>query len=113
MTNEAIIFNRSVALMKAGILKGTGRYFSFTDDTGNTMTLEEPEAIHTFQEWKRLGYAVRRGQKAVAFIQIWKYKEPKKADDTTGTVAMTIEERSFFMKNAAFFTAEQVEPLKV
>lgn len=109
MTNAQIIFNRSITLMQSGIIKGSGKFLNVVDQAGNTSLLEIPEPLHTFNEWKKLGYVVRRGQKARAYIQIWKYKEPKEVEE--GKV-LTEEEKHFFMKNAAFFAFDQLEPLK-
>ena len=109
MTNAQIIFERSVTLMNSGIIKGSGKFLNMIDENGNESILEIPEPLHTFNEWKKLGYVVRRGQKARAYIQIWKYKEPKEEEE--GKV-ITEEEKRFFMKNAAFFAFDQLEPIR-
>ena len=111
MTNAQIIFERSVTLMNSGIIKGSGKFLNVIDENGNESLLEIPEPLHTFNEWKKLGYVVRRGQKAKAFIQIWKYAEPKAKDDEASKV-LTEEEKHFFMKNAAFFAFDQLEPIR-
>lgn len=88
MTNEQIIYNNAAILALNG-------------------TIKPGEAIHTFQRWKALGYSVRKGEKAVAKFPIWKMGTRKNDDgeeEQTGRM---------FMKNSAFFSASQVEPLKV
>lgn len=38
------------------------------------------ESFHTFQEWKRLGYSVKKGQHAAIVCNLWKYTDkPGKA----------------------------------
>ena len=108
MTNAQIIMNESVVLMEQGILKGTGRMLTAIclDADGNEYEkeVEEPETIHTFQTWKKLGYIVKKGQKAKAQFPIWKHVEKKKDD---GEI-----ESKMFMKKASWFSFEQVEPIK-
>lgn len=110
MTNEQIIFNASVELMENGTIKGTGRFFEYQDEEGAMHRLEEPEELHTFAAWKDLGRVVRKGEKCVAKIQIWKYAKSKKAEENEETADAS--EGRCFMKTAAFFTFSQTEPLK-
>lgn len=49
MTNEQIIFNNSIELMDAGIIKGTGRFIIVEDENGQKKEMPEPEPIHTYQ----------------------------------------------------------------
>ena len=112
MTNAQIIFNASVKLMQDGIIKGTGRVFQFEDEDG-LHELEEPEALHTFATWKELGRVVKKGEKARAKIQIWKYAKSKNTDDAAEDVQKLEEsDGRCFMKTAYFFTIDQTEPLK-
>ena len=55
MTNEQIIFNASMELLKDGIIKSTGRSFTFENENGEKITVNEPEPMHTFAKWKELG----------------------------------------------------------
>ena len=64
MTNAEIIFRESVPLAEKGILE-------YEDDGF-------PEPILSFDGWRRLGYSVMKGEKAIAAFHIWVYK-PKKA----------------------------------
>lgn len=110
MTNAQIIFNASVSLMENGVIKGTGRFFEYEDESGNRCKLEEPEALHTFAAWKERGRAVKKGEKCKARIDIWKQGKSYK---TTNKETGEEEEREgrMFMKTAFFFTFDQTEPI--
>lgn len=107
MTNEQIIFNNSVELMKNGKIGKTGRQLEVEDENGNKIMLDEPEAIHTFQAWKAQGFCVKKGEKAVAQFYIWKCVS-KKVENSEG---MTEDQKKMFMKKASFFSASQVMAL--
>lgn len=106
MTNEQIIFNNSIELMDAGIIRSTGRTIIVEDENGQKTEMQEPEPIHTYQAWKQLGYQVQRGQKAKASFLIWKHtvKKAKQEQDE--------DEEKMFMTKAFFFTFDQVEPIE-
>lgn len=110
MTNAQIIFNASMALLEAGTIKGTGRFFTYEDEDGNKKQIEEPETLHTFAVWKKLGRVVKKGEKCKARIMIW-----KQGKDRTVTDEETGEEETktgrMFMKTAFFFTIDQTEPI--
>lgn len=107
MTNAQIIFNEAVELMKNGKIGTTGRQFEVEDENGNKMVLDEPEDIHTFQAWKKLGYCVKKGEKAVAQFHIWKCV----SKETENSEGMTEEQKRMFMKKASFFSASQVQAM--
>ena len=120
MTNAMIILNESIELMKQGVLKGTGQYITVESKDGKKEQLEMPEGIHTFNGWKERGFTVKKGEKSKIKFPIWKYTT-KKLDTDTGNTAtdnMNAEinrqggESNLFMKTAAFFTAEQVQPIE-
>jgi hypothetical protein len=111
MTNEQIVLKKRIELMNAGIIKGTGRQFTIELADGETKTVDEPEFIHTFAVWKSLGYVVKKGEHAIAVIDIWKQGKPRTAkDEKTGEE--TEKAGRMFMKTAYFFKFDQVEPLK-
>lgn len=119
MTNEMIILTNSLRLMEEGILKGSGQFGTMETDLG-TVEIELPEAIHTFQKWKELGYSVKKGEKSSIKFPIWKHTR-KMLDTNTDNAelnkanAMVNEQggqTNMFMKTAAFFTFAQVEPIK-
>lgn len=109
MTNAMIILLESVKLMEEGKIKGSG----IKGKTPEGKEIELPEAIHTYQAWKSLGYQVKKGSKAVAQFPVWKYiggmknKEKEVRDD----VDVEENENKGYcrMKMASFFTADQVE----
>ena len=103
MTNEQIIFSASQQLAQDGHIKYTGRIFKAVDADGTEITIKETEAIHTYSTWKKLGFQVQKGQKAVARLTIWKHAV--KVNEETGE-----ETPRMFMKSSAFFSASQVEP---
>lgn len=119
MTNAQIIFNKSIELMENGLLNGTGKFITVIQLNENgeeeKKVIEEPEAIHTYAAWKQLGYQVKRGNKAVAQINIWKHVSKKEemevtyTDGTTGTEE--IDNPKMFMKLSSFFSASQVEKI--
>ena len=108
MTNAEIIDRAKIELFKQGILKGTGRMFEAVDKDGNPVMVPEIEQIHTFNGWKELGYKVKKGEHARARFSIWKYstKEVEKEDGKTESKS------AVFMKQACWFTADQVELVK-
>lgn len=104
MTNEMIILMESVKLMEDGKIKGTGEFITVTDKDGEKKDLELPEAIHTFRTWKKLGFSVKKGEKAVAQFPVWKYVKGKK-DEETGEETKP----KMYLKKASFFTVDQVQ----
>jgi hypothetical protein len=110
MTNAQIIFNQSVALMENGIIKGTGRFFTYEDENGEKKQLEEPEPLHTFARWKEYGRQVKKGEHAKASFMIWKAGQAKtEADPNEASEEPQIR---MFMKKAFFFTLDQTEEIK-
>lgn len=109
MTNAEIVFLNSLDLMEIGVLKGNGIMFGYKGTDGQMHTLEMPEDIYTFGAWKKMGFAVRKGEHAKACFPVWKYIKDagEAADDEDGD-----SDGKCYMKMAYFFTADQVEPLK-
>lgn len=90
MTNSEIIMGNMVMLIADGVIT-------------------EDNVIHTYAHWKSLGFQVKKGEHAIAKFPIWKYTKKKNKD-------MSEEEAQqkgyCFMKNSAWFTDTQVEPIK-
>ena len=61
--------------------------------------------LNTFQEWKKRGYSVIKGQKAFISTNLW--KPVVKKDKETGK-----EKRIMITVKASLFSAEQVELIK-
>lgn len=90
MTNSEIILGNMAILIADGVIT-------------------EDNVIHTYAHWKSLGFQVKKGEHAIAKFPIWKYTKKKDKD-------MSEEEAQqkgyCFMKNSAWFTDAQVEPIK-
>lgn len=65
--------------------------------------------IHTYAKWRELGYQVKRGETSQHKITIWKCAVKVKHNDEDNA---DYESSKLFMKTAAFFTVNQVEPIK-
>jgi len=118
MTNAQTIFNESVRLMKDGIIGTTGNKITITyekDGQNITEVIDEPEPIHTFAAWKSLGFKVKKGEKSIAKIDIWKCTikpESMTSKDEHGEeVTITEDTKNMFRKTAYFFKLTQVEPI--
>lgn len=116
MTNNMILFNASQELAENGVIAYTGRTMAYTLPDGSVIEAKETEAIHTFLEWKKAGYMVQKGQKAVAKIAIWNFtdkpsKVTKKIREEAGKDPEAADPH-YYMKEAAFFSASQVAPIE-
>lgn len=110
MTNSKIIADRAEALADAGIIRRTGAPVTVIYADGTEAKIQLPEAIHTYQKWRDLGFQVRRGEKAVDSFPVWKYRAGKEAaEDADGEK----EKGRLFMRKAAFFAASQVDKAEV
>ena len=114
MTNAQIIFNKSIDLMKKGIIGTTGRKIriNYQNEKGEEVSeiIDEPEEIHTFADWKARGYFVNKGEKAIARFTIWNFtskptKAAREAAEAAGKEAN--EDPRYYMKEACFFTKSQ------
>ena len=91
--------------MEEGILQGTGNIIEVEDENGEKKQIEEPEQIHTYQGWKSLNRQVKRGEKSIATIQIWKHTTQKsKAEDED-------DQEKMFLTKAFFFRETQTEAI--
>lgn len=111
MTNEMIIMDHAQQLAEEGKIAYTGNTVTLETVDGEGIVFKETEQIHAYARWKAMGFQVRKGEKAVAKFKVWKYAAKKKADD--GEETDEKESRGkMFMKQAAFFSAAQVEPIQ-
>jgi hypothetical protein len=101
MKNEIIILDAKQKLAEQGLIKYTGRTLMIELMDGSEYTFKETEQIHTFMEWKRLGYKVKKGNKAITKLQIW---VPTVKENEDG-----VKTTKFWLKNSAFFSESQVE----
>lgn len=109
MKNEYIIMLESIRLMEAGIIAGSGEMVTVTYTDGTTKQVEMPEAIHTYQRWKAMGYQVQKGEKAIAQFCIWKYTAAKSKDESEEQAQ---ENGHCFMKLSSFFKMSQVQKIE-
>lgn len=112
MTNAAIINEAAYQLMVEGKIGTTGRAITvkMLDKDGNEFekVIPEPEMLHTFQHWKSLGFKVKKGEHAVARIEIWKHASKMETDDN----GEEIDKSRMFRKVACFFSMSQVERME-
>jgi len=113
MKNSEIIMRNAIDLMNDGILAGVME--QYTDRNGNTVEVEMPEDIHTFDEWKKLGRIVRKGEHAIAKFPIWSptKKTQKLLDDNNGKLdGEKKKEAKMYLRNAAWFKVSQTMTLE-
>ena len=102
MTNQMIIAMEQDRLAKEGVIQYTGREYKIALADGKYIVLKETEPIHTYAGWQEVGYQVRKGEKAITKLTIWKHTS--KTDGETGE-----ETSRMFMKTASFFSLSQVD----
>lgn len=114
MTNQMIIFQQSQDLAENGVIAYTGRTIVMVID-GMPAQVKETEAIHTFAEWKKAGFIVKKGQKAIARFAIWNYTDkPSKATKAAREQLNKDPDEAdphYYLKEACFFSQSQVEAL--
>lgn len=89
---------------------------TITVDEGSAATAEDifnamlaADQFHTFAEWKRMGYSVKKGAKSAITCQLWKYTD--KPGKAAGKDAPETDPH-FYMAKAHLFHALQVEKSK-
>lgn len=100
MTNFQIITD---AAIQAGIF--TEEQAAAILSTGRRLPL------HTFAEWKKLGYIVKKGEKSKLAVEIWMKSNKKQTAETKDGDEIEIDTSRFYKKLSHFFTFEQVEKL--
>ena len=96
---------------------------TITVDEGSAATAEDiftamlaADQFHTFAEWKRMGYSVKKGQHAALVCNLWKYtdKPGKAARDAAAAAGEEAPEVDphFYMAKSHLFHALQVEKSK-
>ena len=63
--------------------------------------------LHTYAQWKKLGYQVKKGEKSKHRISMWK-RSIKKVENEEGEKE-EVDNGRYFLKESAFFTQDQVE----
>lgn len=67
--------------------------------------------LHTYQEWRRMGYQVKQGEHAALTVVLWKYRS-----ETVEINGQEVESGDCYRTTAHLFTAAQVQkaaPVKV
>ena len=74
------------------------------------------DTFHTFAEWKRMGYSVKKGQHAALVCNLWKYtdKPGKAAKEAAAAAGQDAPETDphFYVAKSHLFNALQVEKSK-
>lgn len=105
MTNSQIIYNTALA-------------YGFTEEQLFQLMVAYKGDLpfHTFQEWKKRGYSVKKGEHAIFSADLWKYTDkPSKAMIQAAKEAGTdAPEQSphYYKKLSYLFSASQVERIK-
>lgn len=67
--------------------------------------------LHTFAEWKRLGFIVKKGEKSKLHVDIWMKSNKKQTAETKDGDEIEVDTGRFYKKLSHFFTLDQVEKL--
>lgn len=97
MTNFQIITNEAI---NAGLYTAEQAQEIF--ESGRSLPL------HTFKEWQRMGYRIRKGEHAKLTCFIWRFKN-KTGMFPQGENDVEIDESHFYKTKAHFFDDTQVE----
>lgn len=104
MSNEQIIYS---AAINAGI-------FSEAEAQKYVQSgLRLP--LHTFAEWQKHGYSVKKGEHAALTVRIWRKKSVKASEPADNKEAKKTEEEindCYYLVTAYLFTSAQVERSK-
>lgn len=116
MTNADIIFSESQKLAENGAIAYTGRTIPVVLADGTESEIKETEPIHTFAEWKKAGFIVKKGQHAVAKFPIWMYTDrpSRRTQEARQEAGRDTEapDPHYYMKVSAFFSESQVQPIE-
>lgn len=97
MTNKEIIATEAV--MNNIYTKEELEQIAVTGDLG----------LHTYGEWKKLGYQVKKGEKAKISTHLWKKsKKPEYEEQEDGKIK---KNKRFYLCKAYLFTKDQVEKI--
>lgn len=84
--------------------------FEIIENAKIELGLDEDLILKTYQDWKRLGYQVKKGEKSVMACMIWFPKKSKVVKSDTDSEE-EVNEGSFFKSKAFFFSQKQVEKI--
>ena len=66
--------------------------------------------IHTFAEWKKYGYSVKKGEHAALTVRLWRKRIAKLIEKDSGEEMEA--DSGYYMTTAHLFTGAQVEKIK-
>lgn len=96
MTNEQIIYN---AAINSGIISA--------NEAAAILKTGRRLPLHTYQEWRRMGYQVKAGEKAALVVSLWRYTK-NAGKDADGNEVEAAGEHAYMAK-AHLFTVGQVK----
>ena len=67
--------------------------------------IKPEDEIHTYKHWKKLGYQVLRGEKAVVSLNIWQHFQKNQPEDEEDPKE---PESRMRIRKAYFFSSQQV-----
>lgn len=99
MTNDEIITRAAIA---AGIIT--------PEEAAECIKKTGRVPVHTFGEWRAMGYRVRAGEHAALAVTLWKQVKAKKDDDEKPAGEHMIRSMAYLFSAAQI---EKIEPAKV
>ena len=100
MKNETIIMNERLALMEQGVIGTTGKTITITNAEGKKVKVQEPEEIHTYGGWKKVGRQVMKGEKAKASFMIYKHTVKKAKEENAEDKEYMFQTKAFWFKES-------------
>ena len=98
MTNNEIINNTASVL--------------YAENLDDILMNDGTIGLHTYNEWRKLGYQVQKGERAKAKVKLWKKVRRKKAKLDKDAKSDDEYETKFIMTNASLFDLTQVKPIE-
>lgn len=68
--------------------------------------------LHTYAAWQSMGYQVKKGEKAIMKLKLWKMSKRKKASSEAAESDNTEEDDRFILCPASLFFISQVEKIQ-
>ena len=82
----------------------------YTQEQVENMALTMQDfGLHTYGEWRKAGYQVRKGEKAKIKTHLWKKTSKKTKNKETGKQE---KESKFYLCKAYLFTRDQVDKIE-
>lgn len=65
--------------------------------------------LHTFAEWKRMGFSVKKGAKAILSCYIWRWNSKTESLPMKDGTEQEVDASHYYKKRVYFFGLDQVE----